>query len=58
MYTLSSWRSYLSIVAVDLLHQKPARTVRESFKADVPEEVTQISSMTEVHPELPEKSPR
>ena len=37
MYTLSSWRSHLGSVAVDLYHQKPARTVVDPFKAYVPE---------------------
>ena len=38
---MSSWRSHLGIVAVDLLHQVPARTVEDPFIAYVPGEVTQ-----------------
>ena len=50
MYTLRSWRSDLSIVAVDLLHQEPPRTVRDQFTVYVPGEVPQVSRMTNVHP--------
>ena len=57
MYTLSSWRSHLGIVAVDLLHQKTARTVKDIFTAFVPGEVTQVSRMTNVHPKILKKSP-
>ena len=46
MYTLSSWRSHLGSVGVYLLHQEPARTVRDPFTAYVPGEVTQVSGMT------------
>ena len=48
MYTLSSWRSHLGIVAVDLLHQEPSRTVGDPFIAYVPGDVTQVSRMTNV----------
>ena len=58
MYTLSFWRSYLGSVGVDLLHQDPARTLGESFRAYVPVEVTQVSRMTYVRPEFLEKLPR
>ena len=57
MYILSSWRSHLGIVAVDLLHQKTASSVGNKFKAYVPEEVTQVSRMTNVHHKYLEKSP-
>ena len=57
MYTISSWRSHLAIVAVDLLHQKPARTVKDIFTAYVSGEVTRVSRMTNVHPKFLEKSP-
>ena len=50
MTTLSSWKSYLGIVADALLHQKPARTVGDPFRAYVPGEVTQVSRMTNVNP--------
>ena len=46
MYTLIFWRSYLRIVAVDLLHQEPARTVEDLFIAYVSGEVTLVSRMT------------
>ena len=45
-------------MAVDLLHQEPARTVGDPFAAYVPGEVTQVSRMTNVHPKFLEKSPR
>ena len=48
MYTLSSWKSYLGSVGVDLLHQKSARTVGDLFTAYVPGEVIQVSRMTDV----------
>ena len=57
MYTLSSWRSHLGIVSVDLLYQEPARTVKDIFTAFVPGVVTQISRITNVHPKILEKSP-
>ena len=46
MYTVSSWRSHLGFVAVDLLHGEPARTVGNPSTAYVPDEVTQVSRMT------------
>ena len=55
---LSFWRSHVSIVAIDLLHQEPARTVGEPFTAYVSGEVTQVSKMTNVHPKFLDKSPR
>ena len=58
MYTTSCWRKYLGIVVLDLLHQEPARTVGDPFKAYVPGEVTQVSRMSNVHPKFLEKSPR
>ena len=48
MYTLNSWRSHLGSVAVDLLHQEPARIVGDHFAAYVNGEVTQVSRMTNV----------
>ena len=54
---LSSWRSHLGIEAVDLLHQKPARTVGDPFTAYV-KEVAQVSRMTDVHPKSLDKTPR
>ena len=57
MYTLSFWRSHLGSVRVDFLIQKPVRTVKDPFKAYIPEEVTQVSRMTDVH-KFQEKSPR
>ena len=57
MYTISSWRSHLAIVAVDLLHQKPAITVKDISTAFVTGEVTQLSRMTNVHPKILKKSP-
>ena len=56
MYTLSSWRSHSSVVAVELLHQKEASTVGSQFKAYVPGEVTRESRMTNVHSKYLEKS--
>ena len=50
MYTLSSWRSYLGIVVVDLSHQESTGTVGDPFTAYVPGEVTQVSRMTDVPP--------
>ena len=49
MYTLSSWRRHLGIVAVDLLHQETARTLEDPFTAYVPEEVTRVSRITNVN---------
>ena len=57
MYILSDCRSYLGIVAVDLLHQEPAETVGDPFKAYAFREVTEVSRMTNVHPKILEKSP-
>ena len=56
MYTLRYWRSHLGSVEVYLLHQEPAGTVGETFTAYFPEEVTQVSAMTNVHPKFLEKS--
>ena len=42
MFILSSWRSHLGSVGVDLLHQEPARTVGDPFTAYVCGEVTQV----------------
>ena len=56
MYTLSSWRSHVGTVVVDLLHQEPARTVEDPSTAYVPGEVTQVPSMTNVHPKFLEKT--
>ena len=47
--------NYLGIVAVSFLHQEPARTVEDPFTAYVPGEVTQVSRMTDLHPEFLEK---
>ena len=58
MYTLSSWTSHLDSVEVDLPHQEPARTVWDPFTAYVLGEVTQVSRMTDVHPELLERAPK
>ena len=58
MYTLSSWKSHLGSAKVNLLNQKPARTVWDPFTAYVLGEVTQLSRMTDVHPKFLEKSPR
>ena len=58
MYTVSSWRRHLSIVAVDLLHQQSATTVGDPFTAYVPGEVIRVSRMTNVHLKFLEKSPR
>ena len=49
MYTLSSWRNHLSIVAVHLLRQKPARNVGDPLTAYVPGEITHVLRMTNVH---------
>ena len=48
----------LGIVAVSFLHQEPARTVKDPFTAYIPEEVTQVSRMTDGHPKFLKKSPR
>ena len=53
-----SWGSLLVIVTVDLLHQKPARSVGDPFTAYVSGEVTQVSKMTNAYPYFQEKSPR
>ena len=58
MFTLSSWRSHLGILVVDLLHQEPARTDWDPFTALVPGEPSQVSWMTNVHPKFLEKTPR
>ena len=58
MYTRSFLGSHLGIVAVDLLHQESARTVRDPFTFLVPGEVTRVSRMTNVHPMFIEKSRR
>ena len=58
MYTLSSWRSHLGIMAVDLLHQGLARIVGDPFTAYDTGEITQLWRMTDVYPEFLEKSPR
>ena len=47
--------NHLGIVAVDFLHQEPARTVVDPFTAYVPGEVTQVSRMTNVHFKFREK---
>ena len=39
-------------MAVDFLHQEPARTVGDQFTAYVPGEVTQVSRMTDLHPKF------
>ena len=57
MYILSTWRSYLDIVAFDFPYQEPAGTVDDSFTAYASREVTQVSRMTNVHPKILEKSP-
>ena len=58
MYTLSFLKSHLGIVTVDLLHQESATIVGDPFTDYVPREVTQVSRLTEVHPEFLEKTPR
>ena len=57
MCTLSFWKNHLGIVEDDLLHQEPARNVWDPSTAYVPGEVTQVSRITNVHPEFLEKSP-
>ena len=57
MYTLGSWKSNLGTVALDLLHQKPTRTMEDPFSAYVSGEVIQALWMTNVHPKFLEKSP-
>ena len=47
----------MGIVAVDFLHQEPARTVGDPFTAYV-EKVAQVSRMTDVHPKFLDKTPR
>ena len=56
MYSLRSRRSHLGSMEVDLSHQKLTRSVGDPFIAYVPEEVTQLSRMTDVHPKFLEKS--
>ena len=56
MYTLSSWRNYLGILAIDFLHQELARTVRDPITAYVPGEIPLVSRMTIVHPKFLQKS--
>ena len=58
MYTISSWRSLLGIMAVDFFQQEHARTVGDPFTGYVTEEVTQVSRMTVVHHKFLAKSPR
>ena len=53
MYTLSSWRSHLDIVPVDLRHQEPARNERDPFTVYVPGDNTQVSRMNNLHPSDP-----
>ena len=48
----------LGIVAFSFLHQEPARTVGDPFTNYVPGEVTQVSTMTDLHSKILEKSPR
>ena len=60
MYTLSSWRSYLGITAVDLLHPEPprtAKTVGDPFTAYAPGEFTQVSRVTNVYAKFLENLP-
>ena len=57
MYTLSSWRSHLGSVGVDLVHQEQAKTVGDPFTSYVSGEVSQVSRMTNVHPKSLEKLP-
>ena len=57
MYTLSSRRSHLGTVGVDLFPKEPARTVGDPFTAYV-EKVAQVSRMTDVHPKFLDKTPR
>ena len=56
MYTLTSWRSDLGSVEFDFLYQEPARTVGDQCTAYDPEEVTQVSRTSDVHPKILEKS--
>ena len=44
-------------MGVDLFYQEPAKTVRDPFTAYVSGEVTQVSTMTNVHPKSLEKLP-
>ena len=50
--------NHLGVVAVSFPHQEPARTVGDLFTDYVPEEITQVSRMTDLHPKILEKSPR
>ena len=45
-------------VRVDFWNQETVRTVKDPFTAYIPEEVTQVSRMTDVHPKFLEKSLR
>ena len=70
MYTLSSWKSYLGIVAVDLSHQehlrvmlvprainKLARFVSSGFRADSGQNPPGICPESALHPDFrPESS--
>ena len=57
MYTLSSWRSHLGSVRVDLFHQEQDKTVGDPFTAYVSGDVTQVSRMTNKTPKSLEKLP-
>ena len=52
MYTLSSRRSQLGIVAVNFRHQEPARTVWDPFTAHVFDDDTQVLRMNNLHPKF------
>ena len=58
MYTLTSWKSHLGIVAVDFLHQEPVRTVGDPYTTYVPRGVSYVSRMTNAQRTFQEKSPR
>ena len=45
-------------MGVDFLHEEPDRTIGDLFTAYVNRKVTQVSSMTDIHPKILEKSPR
>ena len=49
MYTLSSRRSHIVIVAVNFLHQEPAITMGNPITALDSGELTQVSRLTNVH---------
>ena len=57
MYTLSSWRSHLGSVGVDLFHQEQAKTVGDPFTAYISGKVTQVSRMTNVNTKSLEELP-